>query len=113
MLSFIIKTREDNIMVPIGRETAHQIRREVAQLMRESEFGEVTEIENGKFINTFAIPTIDELIYQNELHITYVWLFPLETNHGDLEALLQHNILGFLDYIDNLDLVCVIKTTLS
>lgn len=74
------------------------IRRQVAQIFENSEFGRCEEIENDKFMNTFAIPIDDNFIEENnELYISYV--FPLPLTHGNLGILLIQEIPDLHDWI--------------
>lgn len=70
---------------PMSNSTLFSLRREVARTLRNSEFGEVRELPNRRFRNTFAKPVID--VYdpiENELYISYYFIFPL--HHGSIPA---------------------------
>ena len=101
IVSFLIKNNRAEETIP--NNLIYEIRRKLAETMRSSGFGAVRELDEHKFLNENAKACIDEYYrFDNELHITYIWIFPLETGKGDLERL--------LNFVENYGLSCVVKT---
>ena len=74
------------------------MRREVARVFENCEFGRTEETDNDTFMNVFAIPIVDDFIEEdNELYISYVFQLPL--THGNLGALIMQEIPHFHEWI--------------
>ena len=79
--------------LPIENNILYELRREVARTFQNYGFGEIIEIENDKFANTFAIPVTDRYYeVEQDLFISFRIENPREINHGDLAGLLLHGI---------------------
>lgn len=90
-LKFIFKV--DNIEGQLDNNTIHQLRKRVAETLELSEFGEVREWGSEGFDNRWAVPAIDAFDnFANELHISYLFVYPLEVGHGNLMALVTRDI---------------------
>ena len=76
---------------PISNDLQFRIRKRVAEMMRTCEFGEITEAEDSKFVNQYAIPITDDyFIPENDLFISYRFGYPII--HGNLGRLLNNEI---------------------
>jgi len=94
---------------PMTNDLIFQLRREVSRRLEASGFGASIELEDGRtFENDFAVPVIDAYIdYENELHISYIWLYPLALGHGDMAELVNNQIPRLMDFVSELN-VCLI-----
>lgn len=87
---------------PISNDLLFELRREVANVFQNSDFGVVEEFENDKFINTFAVPFTDNYFQpENELFISYVFAFPFA--HGNFAALVSENIPRIYNFLQTSD----------
>ena len=85
---------------PIENHVVYNIRKDIANMMRDCEFGEVLEQDESKFINEYAIPTTDDLfIPENDLFISFAFELPLR--HGNLARLLVEEIPQFYRHIND------------
>lgn len=76
---------------PIPNHTRTEIRREVANVFQNSEFGVVEEFGDDKFVNRFAVPLTDNYFEpENELFMSFVFAYPFA--HGNFGALVSENI---------------------
>lgn len=88
-ISFIIYEREHHNL--IKNDDLYRIRRGIAYMFENSEFGMTQELGDSHFSNSFIEPTFDE--YSNtldELYLSYSIQLPL--THGNLGSLLLHGI---------------------
>lgn len=84
----------------IDNNDIYYIRREIANMFENAEFGMVQESDDDKFHNTFAIPDTD-MYYtpENDLFISYHFALPIR--NGNLGVLLLQGIPALHDYIEN------------
>ena len=82
------------------------IRREIARSLENSEFGNVVELEDNKFGNTFIIPTNDEAT-EESLELSYTFALPLR--HGRLSFFLFQEFPRLKHFIRTLENRCEIQ----
>lgn len=85
-LRFIFRPREEGTIM--DNNTIHELRRSVAETLEVCEFGEVIEWGTTGFENRWAVPAIDAFVIStNELHMSYLFLYPLIIGRGNLMRL--------------------------
>ncbi len=105
---FVFKSNTDNL---IPNQTLFELRREIARIMRDCEFGDIVEITPETFSNTFAHPNIDQFFpVENELHISYHWIFPLQ--HGNLMRIIYEEVPELHNFANRLGLVLTFRTVI-
>lgn len=104
-VQFIFHGEREN---PMSNDVQYQLRREVSRSLETAGFGASMEIEGHQFENEFAVPVIDLFIdYENELHITFIWLYPLSLGHGDMAELVTNQIPRLMEFVRERN-VCLI-----
>lgn len=109
-LRFIFRPHNEGAIM--DNNTIHELRRGLAETLEVSEFGEVIEWGTTAFENRWAVPAIDAFVLAtNELHISYLFLYPLIEGHGNLTRLTTE-IQNLHDFADrcNVDLIFSITT---
>lgn len=83
-------------------DTMFQLRQELARILNICEFGAIIQHADGTFENDFANPVIDTFIaFENELHISFLWLYPLTLGHGDIVTLITQYVPGLATFAEN------------
>ena len=85
----------------LDNDTLYRLRREVAVMLEQAEFGEIQEIANSHFQNTYAIPVTDQYYETiDELIIEFAWF--THPVHGNLSFLFTEGIPHFHEVIRNI-----------
>lgn len=82
----------------LGNGEVYEIRKRVAHVFERAGFGNVEEVDNGKFTNSYMIPETDEY-YQPENELSLFFLLQHPSQHGDIAALLLDHIPVFIDQL--------------
>ena len=91
-------------------EVLFQLRREVARILEQSEFGDIIEITNEhRFQNFYATPSIDFFDEDTDsLHISYFMPYPLI--HGNLYELYSNQLPQLQEFAENMNMPLTFHT---
>lgn len=105
-IRFIFQAKDQNV---VPNHVLTDLRREIAHVLQLCEFGDIVELPDNHFVNTWATPAID--VYDpidNELYISFHWAYPLE--HGSLYLLYTQYLESLYTFSNNLNMPLVFKT---
>ena len=90
----------NNRRVVMENSVRHQMRKMVAEMMRDSGFGAVQEADDDKFVNEYAIPLQDQYYDMDaELFIVYSFVWPL--HDGNYARLVSEGIPNLIANVNN------------
>lgn len=94
-INFFIR---DENREPIPNNFIYEIRREIALMLENSEFGRAVEIDNDLFTNVFA-NSVEDFYYEQERELFISYQFVIPVTHGNLPVLLLQGIPNLIDLI--------------